>query len=369
MNTLMRAWQTFGCAAALLVCVAAVSSAQGRSEVADAAQRGDRATLQKLIQAKSNVNATQVDGSTALQWAVYREDPEMVDLLIRAGADVKAANRQGATPLMMASIYGHQSIIDRLLKAGADAKSLGPNGETMVMFAARNGNPGAIKLLIEAGANVNAREPLRGTTALMWATEQKHPEAVKTLLAAGADPALKSAAAGTPRPYMAGRVNARVVDEARERRARALAAGRTYDEQFEFERANGVAMLGQRGLGTPLGPDGQPLPQGGAASSRAEHRRRSRARHRLHRRLRLRQVPRQLGHRAHPQRRRPAGVVDEAQAVAVRAAQAARRPDVRAARGRDRASPHRRHRFLLPTMIPTTPKSSSPVSSAAPAAA
>ena len=265
MNILMRACQAFGCAAALLVCVAAVSSAQGRSDVADAAQRGDRATLQTLIQAKSNVNATQVDGSTALQWAVYREDPEMVDLLIRAGADVKAANRQGATPLMMASIYGHQLIIDRLLKAGADAKSLGPNGETMVMFAARNGNPGAIKLLIEAGANVNAREPLRGTTALMWATEQKHPEAVKTLLAAGADPALKSAAAGTPRPYMAGRVNARVVDEARERRARALAAGRTYDEQFEFERANGVAMLGQRGLGTPLGPDGQPLPQGGAA--------------------------------------------------------------------------------------------------------
>jgi len=266
MTTQMRAWQTFGCAAALSVCVAVITSAQSRSEVADAAQRGDRATVQKLIQAKGNVNATQVDGSTALQWAVYREDPEMVDLLIRAGADVKAANRQGATPLMMASIYGHPGIIDRLLKAGADAKSLGPNGETMVMFAARNGNPAAIKLLIEGGANVNAREPLRGTTALMWAAEQKHPEAVKTLLAAGADPAAKSAPAGTPRPYMAGRVNARVVDEARERRARAQAAGRTYDEQFEFERQNGVPMLGQRGLGTPLGPDGQPLQQGGAAA-------------------------------------------------------------------------------------------------------
>jgi ankyrin repeat protein len=259
----MRAWQTLGCTALLCVCIAGITAGQSRSEVADAAQRGDRATVQKLLAAKSNVNATQVDGSTALLWAVYREDAELVDVLIRGGADVKAANRQGATPLMMASMYGNSPIIDRLLKAGADAKSLGPNGETMVMFAARNGSPQAIRILVEAGANVNAREPLRGTTALMWAAEQKHPEAVKALLAAGADPSAKSGAAGTPRNYMAGRVNTRVVDEARERRLRAQQAGRTYDEQFEFERQNGVQMLGQRGLGTPLGADGQPLPQGG----------------------------------------------------------------------------------------------------------
>src|SRR4029079_2927357 len=96
--------------------------------------------------------------------------------------------------------------------------------------------------------NVNAKEPLRGTTALMWAAEQKHPEAVKALLAAGADPSAKSGGAGVPRNYMAGRVNTRVVDEARERRLRAQAAGRTYDEQFEFERQNGVPMLGTRCL-------------------------------------------------------------------------------------------------------------------------
>lgn len=261
----MNAVRTLGCVALASVCLAGVTAGQAaRSDVADAASRGDRAAVQKLVQAKANVNATQVDGATALHWAVYREDPEMVDVLIRAGADVKAANRVGMTPLAMAAIYGHAVIMDKLLKAGADAKSLGPNGETMVMFAARNGNPEAIRVLVEAGADVNAREPLRGTTALMWAAEQKHPEAVKALLAAGADPAARSGAAGTPRNYMAGRVNTRVVDEARERRARAQAAGRTYEEQFEWERQNGVPMLGQRGLGTPLGPDGLPLPQAGA---------------------------------------------------------------------------------------------------------
>jgi ankyrin repeat protein len=251
--------------ALLVTCLLTATAAQNRrSPVADAAQSGDRATVQKLLQSKADVNAAQVDGATALHWAVYREDTQMVDSLIRAGANVKAANREGVTPLAMASLYGNPVIIDRLVKAGADAASLGPNGETMVMLAARNGNPQAIKVLVEAGANVNAREPLRGTTALMWAVEQKHPEAVKALLAAGADPSARSGGAGVPRNYMAGRVNTRVVDEARERRLRAQAAGRTYDEQFEFERQSGVPMLGQRGLGQALGPDGQPLPPAGA---------------------------------------------------------------------------------------------------------
>ena len=270
----MSARWSAGIAALLWVCVSSSPTAQNRrSPLADAAQSGDKAAIQKLIQARADVNAPQVDGATALHWAIYRDDGELVDLLIRGGANVKAANREGMTPLAMAALYGNPSILDKLLKAGADAKSLGPNGETMVMLAARNGNPQAIKVRVEGGADVNAKEPLRGTTALMWAAEQKHPEAVKALLAAGADPLVKSGGAGVPRNYMAGRVNTRVVDEARERRLRAQAAGRTYDEQFEFERQNGVPMLGQRGLAQALGPDGLPLPQGnqgGAASAPAQ---------------------------------------------------------------------------------------------------
>ena len=251
-----------GSAALVWLSLADGAAAQSRrSEIADAAQRGDRAAVQKLVQSKTDVNAPQVDGATALHWAVYRDDLELTDVLIRAGADVKLANRAGATPLMMASIYGSAPMIDKLLKAGADAKSLGPNGETMVMFAARNGNPAAIKLLVEAGADVNAKENLRGTTALMWAAEQKHPEAVRALLTAGADPAAKSGPAGLPRNYMANRVNVRTVEAARARRQRAAAAGRTYEEQLAFEQKQGMDLGGQRGLGQALGPDGLPLSQ------------------------------------------------------------------------------------------------------------
>jgi ankyrin repeat protein len=256
------------CLALVAIATALVAGA-GKSDLADAAQRGDRAAVQKLILQKADVNAPQVDGATALHWAVYRQNLEIADMLIRAGANVKAANRTGMTPLAMAAIYGNASLIDRLIKAGADAKQRGANGETMLMFAARNGNPQAVQVLLEAGADVNARETLRGTTALMWAIEQKHPEAVKVLLAGGADHSAKSGGAGLPRNYMANRVNLRAVELAQDRRRRAAAAGITYDEQLSIDQKSGREVGGQRGLGQALGPDGSPLAGGRQGGARA----------------------------------------------------------------------------------------------------
>ena len=221
------------------------------ADVADAVMRGDMAALRALLAKRADVNATQVDGATALHWAVYRDNAEAADLLLAAGAHPGTANRTGATPLAMAALYGNPVMVDKLLKAGADARARGPNGETMVMIAARNGRADVIKLLVEAGADVNAKEPLRGTTALMWAVEQKNAEAVSALLAAGADPAAKSGPAGIPRNYIAPRVNTRAVEEAQKRRERAKAAGRTYEEQLEWEFENNIDLGAARNAFVP----------------------------------------------------------------------------------------------------------------------
>ena len=246
------------------------------SDVADAAMRGDTATVRRLLQKASDVNAPQVDGATALHWAVYRDDLAMVDLLIRAGARPSVTNRAGMSPLAMAALYGSPQIVDRLLKAGADAKAVGPSGETMVMYAARNGRPDTIRLLVEAGADVNARERVRGTTALMWAVAQRNPKAVEALLAAGADHSARSGAAGLPRNYLAQRVNTRAVEEAQRRHQRALAAGRTYEQQLEWEFENGIDLGGARNAfvpdraARPQGAGGQaPAPAGTAAAGTA----------------------------------------------------------------------------------------------------
>jgi ankyrin repeat protein len=244
----------------LLVWMLAATGAAAQALVADAVMNRDAAALRALLQKKADVNAAQVDGSTALHWAVYHDNLQAADLLLASGANVKAVTREGVTPLSMATLYGSVPMVERLLKAGADAKERGPNGETMLMFAARNGNPRLVELFLNAGVDVNAAENLRKTTALMWAAEQQHPDAVKALLKAGANPAAKSGPAGLPRNYMANRVNQQSVREAQERRKRAAAAGRTYEEQVLFERAAPLRPAFDQVQGQGQPPQGQAPP-------------------------------------------------------------------------------------------------------------
>src|SRR5215467_8877599 len=222
------------------VCViAATLFAAEQPQVADAAMKGDQKLVRTLLQQKADVNVAQIDGATALHWAVYRNDLEMAQILIKFGAKVEAKNREGITPLYMASLYGNSELISILLSAGADAKQKGPNGQTMLMLAARNGSAHSIDLLRNAGADVNAVEPIRGTTALMWAVEQRHPSAVEALLEGGANYAAKSGAAGLPRNYMAQKVNTANVETAMKRWSEAVKNGRTYEQQLAAEEANG----------------------------------------------------------------------------------------------------------------------------------
>jgi ankyrin repeat protein len=158
------------------------------TDVADAAMQGNREGVQAAIARKADVNAAQIDGTTALHWAAERDDVAMADLLIRAGARVAARTREGVTPLQLAATNGSAAMIDRLLKAGADPNTpLSPVGDTAVMMAARTGKADALRVLVEAGANVNAKETWGGTTPLMWAVSERHADAARLLIVSGAD--------------------------------------------------------------------------------------------------------------------------------------------------------------------------------------
>jgi ankyrin repeat protein len=175
--------------------LASALSGAGKSDVADAAMRGDAAAVRALLAKGADVNAPQGDGATALHWAVYRGDKVLAGLLIRAGANVKAANRDGSTPLWLASVNGSADIIAALLEAGADANEQLPLGRTPLMIAARTGNVDAMKVLLDHGADVNAKDALRGTTPIMWAADEGHAAAIKLLIDRGADFRARSAPA------------------------------------------------------------------------------------------------------------------------------------------------------------------------------
>jgi ankyrin repeat protein len=194
----------------LLTCVPILSAT--RCDVADAAMQRNRDAVRALLEKKTDPNAAQGDGTTALHWAAHWDDAEMAGLLIRAGANVKAANLDGATPLFVAAENGSAAMIEMLLKSGADVN--GPvlsHGETALMMAARSGHADAVKVLLDRGAEVNAQDMLRGTTALMWAAEQGHAAVVQLLTEHGADLRIQSAALTPPGRRGLGFANSNVV--------------------------------------------------------------------------------------------------------------------------------------------------------------
>ena len=170
-----------------LVFFATTSLAFG-GDIADAAMNGNRDAVRALLQKRVDVNAPQVDGTTALHWAVRRDDVEMADLLIRAGARVAATNRDGATPMQLAALNGNAAMLDLLIAAGADPNApVSRFADTTLMMAARTGKTDAIEVLLDHGAAINAKETWGGTTPLMFAASEHHPAAVKLLIDRGAD--------------------------------------------------------------------------------------------------------------------------------------------------------------------------------------
>lgn len=171
-----------------LLAVVAAAAAPRKSDVADAAMRGDKDAVRTLLQHKADVNATQVDGTTALQWAVRANDLPLADLLLRNGASPSAANEAGATPMLLATQNGNAAMVERLLVAGADPNApLTKTSDTALMMAARTGKVDAVKVLLDHGAQVNAHETWGGTTALMWAVSEHHADVVKLLIERGAE--------------------------------------------------------------------------------------------------------------------------------------------------------------------------------------
>ncbi len=264
----IRRAQALACAACVAIVGLVVSAgAAGKSDVADAAMRGDTAALQKLLAAKADVNAPQNDGATALHWAVYRNDREMVGLLVRAGANPKAANREGSTPLWLAGISGNASIIAALLEAGADANEKLPLGRTPLMIAARTGNVDAIKTLLDNGADVNAKETQRGTTALMWAADEGHAAAVKLLIDRGADIKAKSNPAPRGRGPALGKAND--PRKAVAAQGAALAAGNPVSQILRDDGTANNAGRGGRNGGANAANAGGRAGRGGAPGDNA----------------------------------------------------------------------------------------------------
>jgi ankyrin repeat protein len=194
----MRAHHAFALAAALAIAGVTVSSSA--PTLVEAVRAGNRDAVRALLRAKTDVNAAEPDGTTALHYAAQADDVETTRLLLKAGARASVANRHGSSPLSVAATNGNAAITALLLEAGADAKGVVFQGQTVLMTAARSGNRETVQLLLDHGANVAATEDTLGENALMWAASENHADVVALLLQRGADVNAKSKALTFPKP-------------------------------------------------------------------------------------------------------------------------------------------------------------------------
>jgi len=169
----------------------------------DAAKQGDREAVRSALNNDADVNASEPDGSTALQWAVHRQDLEMADLLIRAGANVNTANDYGVTALSLACTNRNAPLVNRLLEANANPNAALWTGETPLMTCSRTGSAEAVKALLARGADPNAKESQKDQTALMWAAANKHSDVTRALLEGKADIRARSRVTSLPEPFQA----------------------------------------------------------------------------------------------------------------------------------------------------------------------
>lgn len=103
-----------------------------------AAERGDRAEVERLLTKGARIEARNASGRTVLTLAALKGQTDIVRLLVAKGAEVNATDPNGMTPLMWAAFGGSADVVRLLLEKGADPARKDQNGENAFDWARPN---------------------------------------------------------------------------------------------------------------------------------------------------------------------------------------------------------------------------------------
>ena len=183
----------------------APSSAQvaAYSGLHSAAHMGDVALLQKLIDARVDLNARDGFGRTPLHVAAFARQREAIRMLAKAGADLGLLENDRYDAVTIAAVAGDEETLRVLLAKGASARLVTSRYDgTALIAAAHLGHVGVVKQLIAAGAPLDHVNNLHWTALIeaivLGNGGPRHLEVVRDLLAAGASPNLTDRQGTTP---------------------------------------------------------------------------------------------------------------------------------------------------------------------------
>jgi uncharacterized protein len=190
-----------------------------------AAESGDVATLKRLLDGGTPVDARDGRQRTALLAATHANRVDAARLLIERGADVNAKDDLQDSAFLYAGAEGRLEILRLTLAAGADLKSTNRYGGTALIPAAHHGHVETVRTLLQTKIDLDHVNRL-GWTALLEAIllgdgGAAHTEIVRLLVARGANVDLADAQGVTPLAHAEQRGQRAIADLLRRAGARA----------------------------------------------------------------------------------------------------------------------------------------------------
>ncbi|KAL1537335.1 ankyrin-1-like isoform X1 [Salvia divinorum] len=155
--------------------------------IAQAAKGGRVKIVEFLIEHGAKVSLANIEGFTALHYALLRGNLELMELLLNNRAPVDAQCVDG-TPLQIAVSRGNVEAVKSLLSHGANPNIFYAVVDSPLVIAVKSRSFECLKLLLEFNADPNLY--FNGLSALSAAARDSDTRFLKSLLAAKADPNL-----------------------------------------------------------------------------------------------------------------------------------------------------------------------------------
>ncbi len=128
--------------------------------ICDAARHGKLDTVQKYVEAGTNIDAKGKFERTALGWAVDQGKDNVVRYLVEQKANLNITDVDNRTPLFIATVKQSYGIMGCLLAAGANMHIVGNLNPTCTItpyeYAAQKGDIQAVSVYIKHGLNIQS---------------------------------------------------------------------------------------------------------------------------------------------------------------------------------------------------------------------
>ncbi len=155
-----------------------------------AAKQGDLAAVNAELRRGTDANTPDKHGRRALVLAAGMGHVEIVKAFLQARAEVDGSQIGGSdalsgevgwTPLMAGARSGQTEVVTLLLQAGANVNARNAGGETALMQAITSGSVETLRLLLERGADPRAHTGNQSVWEWAMEEEQDHANSVEIL--------------------------------------------------------------------------------------------------------------------------------------------------------------------------------------------